>query len=188
MFFFCIFGNDYSSRYPLSRFSGVNSGPLVLSTVRVIYPYTENGYLRVSIIRNLWGSFSFSIQTPGEVFYGTDCECSNMNCPKDPDTGIVCGGVLKRCWSFSPSEWVLCFMWLTLVCLCYCNAGRGKCDCGRCNCTGNWTGPSCSCSSDTSECVKNGVRMNERTHARTRAHTFRYTDTYTRTQTSIQKN
>ena len=73
------------------------------------------------------------------------------------------------------------------VCLCYCNAGRGSCDCGRCNCTGNWTGPSCSCSSDTSECVKNGVRMNERTHARTRAHTFRYTDTYTRTQASIQK-
>ena len=118
MFFFYIFGNDYSSRYPLSRFSGVNSGPLVLSTVRVIYPYTENGYLRVSIIRNLWGSFSFSIQTPGEVFYGTDCECSNMNCPKDPDTGIVCGGVLKRCWSFSPSEWVLCFMWLTLMFVC----------------------------------------------------------------------
>ena len=116
--FFGIFGNDYSSRYPLSRFSGVNSGPLVLSTVRVIYPYTENGYLRVSIIRNLWGSFSFSIQTPGEVFYGTDCECSNMNCPKDPDTGIVCGGVLKRCWSFSPSEWVLCFMWLTLMFVC----------------------------------------------------------------------
>ena len=53
------------------------------------------------------------------------------------------------------------------VCLCYCNAGRGSCDCGRCKCTGNWTGPSCSCSSDTSECVKNGVRMNERTHART---------------------
>lgn len=37
---------------------------------------------------------------------------------------------------------------------------RGFCDCGRCNCTENWSGPSCSCSTSLEGCTKDEVRLN----------------------------
>ena len=36
-------------------------------------------------------------------------------------------------------------------------AGRGVCDCNQCKCSGNWTGPTCGCSFDTSKCHRDGV-------------------------------
>ena len=29
---------------------------------------------------------------PGEIINGKYCECSNMDCPSDPDTDLICGG------------------------------------------------------------------------------------------------
>ena len=29
---------------------------------------------------------------PGEIINGKYCECSNMDCPRDRDTGLLCGG------------------------------------------------------------------------------------------------
>lgn len=29
---------------------------------------------------------------PGEIINGKYCECSNMECPSDPDTDLLCGG------------------------------------------------------------------------------------------------
>ena len=29
---------------------------------------------------------------PGEIINGKYCECSNMDCPRDRDTGLICGG------------------------------------------------------------------------------------------------
>lgn len=68
---------------------------------------------------------------PGEIINGKYCECSNMDCPRDPDTDLICGGL-----------------------------ERGECVCGNCNCSGNWTGPSCSCTKRTDSCFKDGVLCN----------------------------
>lgn len=29
---------------------------------------------------------------PGEIINGKYCECSNVDCPRDRDTGLICGG------------------------------------------------------------------------------------------------
>ena len=29
---------------------------------------------------------------PGEIINGKYCECSNLDCPSDPDTDLICGG------------------------------------------------------------------------------------------------
>ncbi|KAK2570400.1 Integrin beta-PS [Acropora cervicornis] len=68
---------------------------------------------------------------PGEIINGKYCECSNMDCPRDRDTGLICGG-----------------------------PERGECVCGNCNCSGNWTGQSCSCTKRTDSCIKDGVLCN----------------------------
>lgn len=68
---------------------------------------------------------------PGEIVNGKYCECSNMDCPKDPDSSLLCGG-----------------------------SDRGECICGNCSCFGNWTGPSCSCTKLTDGCMKDGVLCN----------------------------
>ncbi|KAK3731233.1 hypothetical protein QZH41_015654, partial [Actinostola sp. cb2023] len=65
-------------------------------------------------------------QTPGEKFYGKNCECSNMDCPRNKDD-VLCGG---------PEQ--------------------GTCDCGKCHCYGNWTGPSCSCTTEIDGCMNDG--------------------------------
>ena len=36
---------------------------------------------------------------------------------------------------------------------------RGECVCGNCSCSGNWTGPSCSCTKRIDGCMKDGVRL-----------------------------
>ncbi|KAJ7384198.1 Integrin beta-1 [Desmophyllum pertusum] len=68
---------------------------------------------------------------PGEIINGKYCECSNMDCPSDPDTDLICGG-----------------------------PDHGQCLCGNCSCSGNWTGPSCSCTKHTEGCMKDGVLCN----------------------------
>lgn len=68
---------------------------------------------------------------PGEIINGKYCECSNMDCPLDPDTQLICGG-----------------------------PERGECVCGNCSCSGNWTGPSCSCTKRIDGCMKDGVLCN----------------------------
>lgn len=37
---------------------------------------------------------------------------------------------------------------------------HGQCLCGNCSCSGNWTGPSCSCTKHTEGCMKDGVSVN----------------------------
>lgn len=32
---------------------------------------------------------------PGEIINGKYCECSNMDCPSDRDTDLICGGKNK---------------------------------------------------------------------------------------------
>ncbi|KAL9966542.1 hypothetical protein ACROYT_G024630 [Oculina patagonica] len=68
---------------------------------------------------------------PGEIINGKYCECSNYDCPSDPDTDLICGG-----------------------------PEHGQCVCGNCSCSGNWTGPSCSCTKSTEGCMKDGVLCN----------------------------
>ncbi|RMX49047.1 hypothetical protein pdam_00024130 [Pocillopora damicornis] len=68
---------------------------------------------------------------PGEIINGKYCECSNMDCPSDRDTDLICGG-----------------------------PDHGQCVCGNCSCNGNWTGPSCSCTTSTEGCMKDGVLCN----------------------------
>lgn len=36
---------------------------------------------------------------------------------------------------------------------------HGVCVCGNCSCSGNWTGPSCSCTKSKEGCMKDGVRL-----------------------------
>ncbi|XP_031560652.1 integrin beta-1-like isoform X2 [Actinia tenebrosa] len=60
---------------------------------------------------------------PGEIIYGDHCECTNMDCPRDPISGLVCGG-----------------------------PEHGSCACKVCTCVGNWTGPDCMCTRDTKPC------------------------------------
>ncbi|XP_032222767.2 integrin beta-1-A isoform X2 [Nematostella vectensis] len=67
-------------------------------------------------------------KTKGEIIYGKYCECTNMDCPRDPGSGLPCGG-----------------------------PEHGICDCGTCNCTGNWTGPDCMCTKSNETCIRNGV-------------------------------
>ncbi|EDO35236.1 predicted protein, partial [Nematostella vectensis] len=71
-------------------------------------------------------------KVPGEEFYGDHCQCSNMDCPRN-DEGLLCGG---------PEQ--------------------GKCDCGKCSCYGNWTGPACSCTTETASCFENGAMCSGR--------------------------
>jgi len=65
---------------------------------------------------------------PRGLIYGDSCECDTLSCPKDLENEEICGG-----------------------------AERGFCDCGACNCTENWSGPSCSCSTSLEGCTKDEV-------------------------------
>ena len=46
---------------------------------------------------------------------------------------------------------------LTHVLLFLLGPDHGQCVCGNCSCNGNWTGPSCSCTTSTEGCMKDGV-------------------------------
>lgn len=46
---------------------------------------------------------------------------------------------------------------LTHVFLFLLGPDHGQCVCGNCSCNGNWTGPSCSCTTSTEGCMKDGV-------------------------------
>lgn len=46
---------------------------------------------------------------------------------------------------------------LTHVLLFLLGPDHGECVCGNCSCNGNWTGPSCSCTTSTEGCMKDGV-------------------------------
>ncbi|XP_031572666.1 integrin beta-1-like [Actinia tenebrosa] len=71
-------------------------------------------------------------KTPGEKIYGKNCECSNIDCPRDKDE-LLCGG-----------------------------PDQGKCDCSKCHCFGNWTGPACDCTKEIDGCLENGVLCSNR--------------------------
>ena len=37
----------------------------------------------------------FSQLRPGEIINGRHCECSNFDCPSDPDNDLICGGTYR---------------------------------------------------------------------------------------------
>ena len=103
--------------------------------------------------------FVFFQLRPGEIINGKYCECNNMDCPKDPDSKLICGGkkiasnFLSQLFKF-PLQTILIADWLT-----FSGPDRGECVCSNCSCFGNWTGPSCSCTKETEGCMKDGVRL-----------------------------
>ena len=41
---------------------------------------------------------------PGEIINGKYCECSNLDCPSDPDTDLICGGKVHSNFSAQTRE------------------------------------------------------------------------------------
>lgn len=102
---------------------------------------------------------------PGEIINGEYCECSNMDCPSDPDTGLLCGDhgdcICGNCSCFGN--------WTGPSCSCtkrtegcmkdgvLCN-GYGTCECGNCVCNAStpYRGKYCDeCPSCVGKCSQN---------------------------------
>ncbi|XP_019772108.2 integrin beta-PS-like [Dendroctonus ponderosae] len=66
------------------------------------------------------------------------CKCGKCECKSRPDKSELIYGKYCECDNFSCPQ----------KC-----SGRGRCECGVCKCDNGWSGSSCDCSSDESQCM-----------------------------------
>lgn len=70
------------------------------------------------------------------------CRCGKCECGEGENPGEKYYGRYCECSNFT------CYRVNNKIC-----NGHGRCECGRCNCDDGWSGPDCTCSNSTENCL-----------------------------------